>query len=189
MTRRVTLDGREIVLRPLERGDLPGIGRFAASLPTHDLLFLARDIQHSRVIDAWMQSVDRGEIESLVAIAGKAVVGTTAIVRDPLGWSAHVAELRVLVAPEMRGKGLGRVMLEACIDLAIEGGATKLTARMTPDQAGAITLFEEAGFRAEAMLRDEVRDRDGKLHDLAIMALDPARFATRRDAFGDSATT
>ena len=90
-----------------------------------------------------------------------------------------------LVAPEWRGKGLGRKLLSQIVTDAIAAGAGKLTARMTPDQAGAITLFEECGFRAEAMLRDQVKAADGSLHDLAVLSLDPAREAAKREAFGD----
>ncbi len=88
----------------------------------------------------------------------------------------------------MRGKGLGRELLAKGVELAISNGAAKISAQMTPDQTGAITLFEEAGFRGEAMLRDHVRDRDGKTHDLAILALHPEREQARREAFGDENT-
>jgi len=88
----------------------------------------------------------------------------------------------------MRGKGLGRALLEASIRLAVEGGATKLLARMTPDQRGAITLFEESGFRGEAMLRDHVQDRSGALHDLAILSMIVARANAAQHVFhGDAA--
>ncbi|MBA3897449.1 MAG: GNAT family N-acetyltransferase [Sphingomonadaceae bacterium] len=173
-----------MTVRPFVRSDAVEVARFASSLPEHDLLFLNRDIQNARVVGAWLDAVDRGEIESLIALAGDRAVATTAIVRDMLGWSAHVAEIRMLVAPEWRGKGLGRALLEATVGLASESGAEKLVARMTPDQAGAITLFEEAGFRGEAMLRDHVRDRAGQLHDLAILSLGLARAAGRSEAYG-----
>jgi hypothetical protein len=55
---------------------------------------------------------------------------------------------------------------------------------MTSDQADAIALFESLGFRAEALLRDQVKGRDGQAHDLAILSLDPKRAAARRQAFG-----
>jgi hypothetical protein len=55
---------------------------------------------------------------------------------------------------------------------------------MTTDQNGSIALFESVGFRAEAMLKDQVRGRDGVSHDLAILALDAARAAVRSEAFG-----
>ena len=59
----------------------------------------------------------------------------------------------------------------------MERGIEKLTAQMTPDQIGSVMLFESLGFRAEALLKDHVRDRDGKTHDLAVLAHDVARIA------------
>ena len=186
MTTALSINGAAVTIRPFARDDAAGVARFAEHLPEHDLLFLSRDIKHARVIAAWVDAIAAGEIESLVAIAGDRIVATTAIVKDPLGWSPHVAEIRLLVDAAMRGAGLGRALLDASIKLAIEGGATKLMARMTPDQRGAITLFEESGFRGEAMLRDHVRDRGGTLHDLAILSLDAARATSVRGAFGFS---
>ena len=81
-------------------------------------------------------------------------------------------------------QGVGRALLEVAIDQSIGQGAAKLTARMTPDQRGAITLFEETGFRGEALLRDQVRDTDGKPHDLAILSLDVDGAQARRNALG-----
>jgi L-amino acid N-acyltransferase YncA len=180
----LSIDGRTIAIRAFERGDGVAVGAFAAALPAHDLLFLSRDIQHARVIEAWQQAIADGEIDSLVAVDGDAVVATSAIVRDPLSWSPHVAEIRLLVTPRMRGHGLGRVLLEQSIRIAGERGAIKLIARMTPDQRGSITLFEETGFRGEAMLRDHVRDRDGNVFDLAILSLDMRRASSLHASWG-----
>ena len=60
----------------------------------------------------------------------------------------------------------------------------KLTAQMTPDQTGSVALFESLGFRAEALLRDQVRDRAGQPYDLAILSLDVARAAAHDRAMG-----
>ena len=182
----VDCGGTPIVLQPFEAAHLGAVKAFAEKLPGHDLLFLARDIRHPKVINAWIDAIADGEITSLIALDGETVVGTTATVRDPLGWSSHVAELRILIAEEMRGKGLGRILLQHSFADAVDAGAEKLMARMTPDQRGAIALFEEMGFRGEAMLRDHVRDRDGKLYDLAILSLDVARVGAQHGAFGFS---
>ncbi len=184
MTEALELAGTTIAIRAFQPGDRAALERFARALPTHDLLFLSRDLRQPKVIEAWLAATGEGEIDSLVAWDGPDIVATTASIRDPLGWSPHVCEIRVLVLPVLRGKGLGRVLLERCVEAAIAGGATKLVARMTPDQVGAITLFEESGFRAEALLRDHVRDEAGAMHDLAILSLDPARAAARQAAFG-----
>jgi len=45
----------------------------------------------------------------------------------------------------------------------------KLSVQMTVDQRGAVTLFESFGFKAEALLRDHVRDVDGKTHDIVVL--------------------
>jgi GNAT superfamily N-acetyltransferase len=180
----LNIGGQTIEIRAFGRDDVVAVGQFAANLPAHDLLFLSRDIQHARVIEAWAQSIADGEIESLIALEGSTVVATTAIVRDPLSWSPHVAEIRLLVSPSVRGHGLGRMLLDGSIALAAERGATKLFARMTPDQRGAIALFEESGFRGEAMLRDHVRDRNGNVFDLAVLALDTRRARDAKASWG-----
>jgi hypothetical protein len=38
------------------------------------------------------------------------------------------------------------------------------------DQDGAVAMFSSLGFQAEGLLRDHVRDRDGQLRDLVLLA-------------------
>ena len=163
------------LIRRFEPADTAAMRAFAAGVPDHDLLFLGRDLTHARVIEAWLAAVADGRIDSLLAECEGKVVGTAALVRDPLGWSAHVGEVRLLVGAEHRGAGIGRDLLEALFAIAAAHGLAKLSARMTPDQGGAVALFESLGFQGEALLRDEVRDRAGRPHNLAILSLDLAR--------------
>lgn len=178
--------GTVLELRPLEPRDMMAVESFALALPVHDLLFLGRDIQHPKVIKAWAEAIVEGDIVSLIAWQGDTVVGTSAIVCDRHGWSPHVAEIRLLVAENMRSLGLGRALLHHAVAQAADNGAQKLIARMTPDQKGAISMFEEMGFRGEALLRDHVRDRDGSVHDLAIFSLDVGRAGASHSAYGFS---
>ena len=174
------------MIRRAGAGDRDRLLAFSEALPEHDLLFLGRDLKHPRVVDAWVAAIAEGSIDSLVdeGLDG-AVCGTAALIRDPLGWSAHVGEVRLLVVPEARGGGVGRRLLEELCRIASEEhGLAKLTARMTPDQRGAIELFESVGFRGEAMLRDQVADRQGQRHDIAVLSLDLERDTSRREAFG-----
>ena len=173
-----------VSIRRFRADDLDAMLRFARALPEHDLLFLSRDLKHRKVVEAWLQSVEDGFIDSFVAEDGDAIVGTCALVREPLGWSAHVGEIRLLVSPELRGQGVGRRLLEEMVKVAVQRELKKLTAQMTPDQRGAIQLFEEHGFRGEALLKDHVMDRQGAVHDLAVLSLDLARFAAQHAAFG-----
>lgn len=171
-------------IRRFEGKDRDAMLAFAEALPEHDLLFLGRDLRHPRVIAAWIDAIAEGWIDSLIAEEDGKLVGTAALVRDPLGWSAHVGEVRLLVSPAKRGAGLGRDLLEGIYSIAMERGIAKLTAQMTPDQIGSVMLFESLGFRAEALLKDHVRDRAGNPHDLAVLSQDVARVAAQHHAFG-----
>ncbi|MGY2736359.1 N-acetyltransferase family protein [Sphingomonas sp. UYP23] len=164
-------------IRRFEPKDEGAMLAFAETLPEHDLLFLGRDLRHPRVVAAWVAAIGEGYIDSLVAEDGGKFVGTAALLRDPLGWSAHVGEIRLLVAPAKRGNGLGRDLLEGVYAIALERRLDKITAQMTPDQIGSVMLFESLGFRAEALLKDHVRDRAGNTHDVAILSHDIVRTA------------
>ncbi|MBX3645253.1 MAG: GNAT family N-acetyltransferase [Rubrivivax sp.] len=184
LPRSLQLGGATLQLARLQPQDAPALAAFAAALPPHDLLFLRRDISHPKVVAAWMQASAEGRLHSLTVREGDALVGCSAIVVDELSWSRHVGELRVLVAPAWRGRGLGRVLIQQCFAQALALGLDKLVAQMTVDQVAAIAVFEELGFRAEALLRDHVKDRDGQLHDLALLSHDVAAVQSRLQAFG-----
>mgnify|MGYP001603603527 FL=1 len=160
------------------------ISDFAAALPNTDLLFLNRNIQQPKVLDAWRESIVQGDIVSTAARRGAKVLGTTAVVRDRLSWSAHVGELRILILPEARDMGLGRELIQESFLIGLSLGLEKLTVRMTLDQESAIAVFEEMGFKNEALFRNHVKDNLGDKHDLLIMSHDVEGFASQMQAYG-----
>ncbi|WP_043130071.1 GNAT family N-acetyltransferase [Sphingomonas phyllosphaerae] len=160
-------------IRRFEERDRLPMQAFARGLPEHDLLFLGRDLRQPRVIAAWLAAIADGWIDGLVAEDEGALVGTAALVRDPLSWSAHVGEIRLLVAPDRRGSGLGGDLLQAVMQIADARDVAKLTVAMTADQTGTLALFEGLGFVAEARLCDHVRDGAGRAHDLLVLAHRP----------------
>jgi GNAT superfamily N-acetyltransferase len=182
--RTVSCDGETIEITLMSPDDSGALSTFIGALPVHDLLFLRRDIRQPKVLTAWMDAIKRGAITSLVARVGTAMVGCSAIVVDEMSWSRHVGELRVLVTPSWRGRGLGRVLIQESFAIALGRGLEKLTVQMTVDQRAAIALFEELGFRAEAILGDQVKDCEGKAHDLALLSHNVASVHSTKQAYG-----
>lgn len=168
-------------MTPADRGDLV---RFIAALPPEDLVFVPRDITHPKVIDAWMRALETGHIASLTARSGGVLVGCTSIYTDRMSWSRHVGDLRILVGAGERGRGLGRALIQECFLQALELGLKKLVAHMTTNQTRAIAVFEDLGFRPEALLRGHVADPSGALHDLVILSHDVDAVAARHAAYG-----
>ena len=182
--RRVTCGDAQVEIARMTRADREALVAFIAALPAYDLLFVRRDLRHPKVVDAWMRTLESGEVESLVARHAGTMVGCTAIVSDELSWSRHVGELRVLVDPAWRGRGLGRVLIQECFAQALARGLKKLVVQMTVDQRAAIAVFEQLGFRAEALLARHVADTDGGLHDLVLLSHDVAAVEARNDLYG-----
>lgn len=166
----------EITLRLMSPADREAVLAFARQLPSHDLMFLRRDITRDEGIDAWVAEINEGEATTILAVDGETVLGYATVHRSLIPWSMHVAELRVLIAASMRGHGLGRILTQEAFNLALARGLEKMMAQMTLDQKGAISTFESLGFRPEALLRDHVKDREGNRHDLLVLSHDVQRF-------------
>ena len=177
-------DGSEIMLRLLTRLDREKFLQFTQSLPDHDLLFLRIDITDPDVIDVWLDNVDLERIITIVAEREGKILGYGSLHMANARWSEHVGELRVLIDGSLRGKGLGRALTEAIFAQALEHGIEKMVAQMTIDQKGAIATFEELGFKAEALLRDHVKDRNGEKHDLLVYSHDVRAFQSQMDVYG-----
>jgi GNAT superfamily N-acetyltransferase len=182
--RHVSTEAGEIEFRPMSRADEAAVLAFAQKLPTHDLLFLPRNISEPKVLSAWIHEIERGDIVSLLAMKGGTVVGCGALVRDRHSWSQHVGEIRMVVSEDVRGKGVGRALSQETFALALGAGLEKRSVQMTVDQRGAITLFESLGFKAEALLRDHVRDVDGKTHDIVVLGHNVAQVRAQMEAYG-----
>jgi RimJ/RimL family protein N-acetyltransferase len=165
-------DGAKVDVRIMQAEDRDAILAFAAGLPEEDLLFLRVDLTEPEVVDEWIGNLRRGLSSSLVAFDGETLVGYASVHRSPARWTRRVGEIRVNVSARYRGQGLGRNLTAQIFDLARALGLKKLTAQMTPDQAGARAAFKRLGFVPEALLSDYVEDRRGRPRDLIIMTYD-----------------
>ena len=81
--RQADTDAGPIEIRLMSAADESAVLAFAQQLPTHDLLFLPRNISEPKVMSAWVKEIERGAITSLLAIRDGKVVGCGTLVRDP----------------------------------------------------------------------------------------------------------
>jgi ribosomal protein S18 acetylase RimI-like enzyme len=94
----------------------------------------------------------------------------------PLPASAHVWHVTGLaVAPSFEGRGAGRALMEALIELARERGGRRMTLRVFSANERARRLYEKLGFEVEGILRGEFRIGKGEFVDDLFMALDLTR--------------
>jgi RimJ/RimL family protein N-acetyltransferase len=105
-------------------------------------------------------------LEDPDAEGGPALIGHIDLHRTRID---GVWELGMWILPGARGKGGGRMLLEAAID-ARPADVHKIELEVWPHNEAAIALYERLEFEREGVRRDHYRRRDGKLHSSVIMA-------------------
>jgi ribosomal protein S18 acetylase RimI-like enzyme len=152
-------------IRQLETRDEAAVDRFLDRIPEGDRTFFKEDVDEPEVRAAWF----RPGTARLLAVEEDDVIGYVAVV--PLqGWSSHVGEVRVIVDPSLRGRGVGRALARRAVLEALKLGLTKMMIEVVADQEAAIGMFRSLGFVPEALLKDHVRDQSGRLRDLLVLA-------------------
>jgi ribosomal protein S18 acetylase RimI-like enzyme len=181
---QLEVGGNEFVIRRIENSDSAAMLHYAQSLPRHDLVYMRRNLSTQVGIDKWFRALAEGQTCAFAAIQGDKIAGYSSINLTGLDWSSHIADIRISVSPDFRKSGLGRILVREAFKLAVTLGIEVVRASMTPDQKGARALFEELGFKNEAILKDNVKDMDGGYHDLLIMAVNVDAYLAQRQAYG-----
>ncbi len=99
---------------------------------------------------------DLGAAEQLVAVVGASLLGTALFCRPGSSFGENVADAAmspdcpearlVAVAPEGRGQGVGRAIMEACVDRARSSGAPGLVLHTMAIMKASRSLYDSMGF-------------------------------------------
>ncbi len=162
-------DGEVITLRPMVRMDEEALLDFFAGLTDADRLYLRNDVSNPGVIKDWIKNIDYKRVLPILACDGDRVVGNATLHRKTFGWMRHLGEVRIVVSPDFRKRGLARLLAEEVFENAIDEELEKLTAEVVVDQKSVIQVFSKLGFQKEVTLKGFVLDADGTRHDLVIM--------------------
>ncbi|MGW4897753.1 N-acetyltransferase family protein [Kitasatospora sp. NPDC004240] len=109
--------------------------------------------------------------QSLLAVLDDRIVGYVRIAPPtPLASNQHVRQIQGLaVDGATRGRGVGRLLVEAACEAARAQGARRITLRVLGHNAPARRLYERCGFVVEGSLTDEFLI-DGRFVDDVWMA-------------------
>jgi L-amino acid N-acyltransferase YncA len=79
-----------------------------------------------------------------------------------------VVEVSVYVGPAARGRGLGRLLLDAVVASAEQAGIWTVQAGVFPENAASMALHRSAGFRVVGT-RERIGARDGIWRDVVLL--------------------
>ena len=163
-------DALTVRVRPLIPPDESELIAFFQTIPAEDRWWLREDVADPKVVRGWVAALDYERVLPLVAFAGDEIVADATLHRRGYGARSHLAEVRVVVAPAYRGRGLAYALLAELMEIATAAGLERLEAEIVGGaQVGALEAVELLGFEQAAVLPDHLRGPDGRRHDLIIL--------------------
>ena len=158
-----------MVIRPVEQREHEALG--ALTVEAYSGLDRPPSAEYAAILADVGSRVAGAEV--LVAVDGDEVLGGVTYVSDPASPYAEFADpgeacFRMLaVAPWAQGRGVGRALVDVCIERARRDAKRRLSLYTTPSMHGAHRLYERLGFRRVAEL-DMMTDSGLELRSYAL---------------------
>ena len=134
-----------IAIRPMKRGDIPTVAALEAEIydqPWSPRVFFDELSLESRTY--------------LAAVEDGSVVGYGGLLR--VDTDAHITT--IAVAPEVRGRRIGNLLMLALVDAALASGAQHLTLEVRVSNDAAQRLYERFGFTPVGRRKNYYKNED-----------------------------
>ena len=172
------MDKIEVTLRPMIPGDEKELVSFFLKVPEKDRRYLKEDVTSPEVATRWARELDYNRVLPIIAVHDGHIVADATLHHRRSIARAHVGEVRLVVHPDFRGRGLGTILLRALIEIAVDGDLERLVFELASDEEdAAIEAAERLGFVGVATLQGHVKDPTGKPLDIVILEHPLGRFA------------
>lgn len=142
--------GKRILCRPIRPEDEPAHNEFFSRLSQEDIRFrffgLIRELPHSQM--ARFTQIDYDREMAFIAV-GKDEANrseTLGVVRTANDANNHTAEFAIIVRSDMKGQGLGRLLLEKMIRYCRQRGMAQIMGQVLTDNTGMLELARRIGF-------------------------------------------
>ena len=171
--------GAELEIRALAVDDLPAYKALRDEmLALHPEAFTSdAETERERPASAYLprlgtERTEGGAPFTLGAWHAQRLLGAITCEREARAKVRHIGHVTgMMVRAEVRGRGVGRALLDACIARALHArGLELLTLTVTSTNAPAVRLYDAAGFRRYGRLPHALKV-DGSYHDKDLMIL------------------
>jgi acetyltransferase len=158
----VTLrDGQPILLRPILPEDEPIHAEFINSVSKEDLYnrFFSDVGEFNHEALANLTQIDYDREMAFVAVAfdenGPSIIGVARALITP---DNSDAEFAILVRSDLKGKGLGKVLMQKIITYCQAKGTKQMSGMTMPTNRGMLSLAQSLGFELDVQFADGTAD-------------------------------
>jgi ribosomal protein S18 acetylase RimI-like enzyme len=160
----------KVQIRPAREPDAASLCAAVKAVAAEKMYLATIDGYSLEQTRAFLKHILDGSLPQMSAVVDGEVVGFCDIIPNSVKGFTHVARLGMGVRSEWRRQGIGRRMLDACLQLARDAGIEKVELEVFSDNIGAVRLYQSFGFKEEG-LRVRGRQLDGRYQDVKLMAL------------------
>jgi acetyltransferase len=168
----VEYGGRHLLLRPIRPEDTPQHRKFLAQIAPQDLytrfFTFVRELPQADLAHLTQIDYDREMAFVAVTRAASGVEEILAVARACADPDNVAAEFAVLVRSDLKGRGLGRLLMQKLLRYCRERGTQRLWGSVLGTNAAMLHLSKSLGFR--------VRGIDHEVEEI-VLDLQPARTA------------
>lgn len=163
-------DGEQVIIRPLQPGDKDALLSFFLRVPEEDRFYLNSDVASPEVIAEFTERIDLTQAIPLVAETEDRILADATLHRSRRAARRHMGEIRVVVEPEYRRRGLGVRLIHELIQIGRDLELNSLVFELVSGhQQDAINAALGAGFEQVAVLRGRILDIQGAPQDLIVL--------------------
>ena len=163
-------NGKRVMFRFLSEQDKDGLVQMFQEAPEEDVRFLKQDVKDKKLVNVWVDNLDYRKVLPLVAVdlESNRIIADATLHRGKHA-AKHIGEIRIFVGRGFRNRGLGSLMLEEILNLALQENLMWVKAEILAEHKKVIKAFRAKGFDQKCSLDDYFVRKDGVTHDVVLM--------------------
>jgi L-amino acid N-acyltransferase YncA len=163
-------NGKRVMFRFLNETDREALIQMFHEAADEDVRFLKQDVKDPKLVNFWVDNLDYRKVLPLVAVdlESNRIIADATLHRGKHA-AKHIGEIRIFVGRGFRNLGLGSLMLEEILNLALQENLMWVKAEILADHKKVIKAFRAKGFDLKCSLDDYFIRKDGVTHDVVLM--------------------
>jgi L-amino acid N-acyltransferase YncA len=164
-------NGERVLIRILNGEDRQSLIKLFQDARPEDIEFCKEDLKNPQVVHHWLSQENSHRLLSLVAVqmnTNQPIAALTLFRGEQA--ALRVGEIQsIFVSRPFQGLGLGSLLIDELLDLALKKNIHWLRVEMPLEQEYAVKAFLSREFEIRATLDDFFISKEGVPHDVALM--------------------